>query len=119
MLGNSYYFCCITPRPLLSWTCSLGTRLGRTKCRTKTTTVVYEPLVVSLGNPEGIQDHIVVLLSTEYLVPSLLQMINTDVRKRLPPPSTSAASLLVHFSAGRADSVPDSDAPGIAPRLLL
>ena len=28
----------------------------------------------------------VTLLSTEYLMPSLLQMITTDVRKRLPPP---------------------------------
>ena len=45
------------------------------------------------------------LSSTEYFMPSLLQTISPEeVRKQLPPPSTSAAPLLVHFPAGCAQN---------------
>ena len=45
------------------------------------------------------------LSSTEYFMPSLLQMISTEmIQKQLPPPSTSAAPLLVHFPAGCAQN---------------
>ena len=41
------------------------------------------------------------LSSTEYFMPSLLQMITSkEVSKQLPPPSFSAAHLLVHFPTG-------------------
>ena len=43
--------------------------------------------------------------STEYFMPSLLQMITSEeVSKLLPPPSPSAAPLLVHFPAGCAQN---------------
>jgi len=45
------------------------------------------------------------LSTTEYLMPSLLQTFpQEEVRKQLPPPSTSAAPLLVHFPAGCAQT---------------
>jgi len=45
------------------------------------------------------------LSPTEYIMPSLLQTISPEeVRKQLPPPSTSAAPLLVHFPAGCAQN---------------
>ena len=42
------------------------------------------------------------LSTTEYFMPSLLQ--TEDVSKQLPPPSTCAAPLLVHFPAGCAQN---------------
>ena len=45
------------------------------------------------------------LSSTEYFMPSLLQMITQEeVNKQLPPPSSSATPLLVHFPAGCAQN---------------
>ena len=45
------------------------------------------------------------LSSTEYFMPSLLQMITPEeVSKQLPLPSSSAAPLLVHFPAGCAQN---------------
>ena len=45
------------------------------------------------------------LSTTEYFMPSLLQMNTTEeVRKQLPPPSTCAAPLLVHFPSGCAQN---------------
>ena len=43
--------------------------------------------------------------TTEYFMPSLLEMVSPEeVTKQLPPPSTSAAPLLVHFPAGCAQN---------------
>ena len=45
------------------------------------------------------------LSTTEYFMPSLLEMISAEeVSKQLPPPSTCAAPLLVHFPAGCAQN---------------
>ena len=45
------------------------------------------------------------LSPTEYFMPSLLQTISPEeVRKQLPPPTTSAAPLLVHFPDGCAQN---------------
>ena len=45
------------------------------------------------------------LSSTEYFMPSLLQIITPEeVNKQLPPPSSSAGHLLVHFPAGCAQN---------------
>ena len=45
------------------------------------------------------------LSTTEYFMPSLLEMIAPEeTRKQLPPPSTCAAPLLVHFPAGCAQN---------------
>ena len=45
------------------------------------------------------------LSSTEYFMPSLLQMITTEeINKQLPPPSSFVATLLVHFPAGCAQN---------------
>ena len=53
-------------------------------------------------------DHLLIaapLSTTEYFMPSLLEMISPEeVRKQLPPPSTCAAPLLVHFPAGCAQN---------------
>ena len=45
------------------------------------------------------------LSTTEYFMPSLLEMVcREEVEKQLPPPSTCAAPLLVHFPAGCAQN---------------
>ena len=52
-------------------------------------------------------EHLIIarLSSTEYFMPSLLQMITPEeVSKLLPPPSSSATPLLVHFPTGCAQN---------------
>ena len=68
----------------------------------------YIPDLFSPGDLIELFKHLLIiapLSSTEYFMPSLLQMISLEeVSNQLPPTSSSAAPLLVHFPAGCAQN---------------
>ena len=68
----------------------------------------YTPYLFSPADLTKLFRHLLIiapLSSTEYFMPSLLQMISSEeVSKQLPPPSSSAAPLVVHFPAGCAQN---------------
>ena len=68
----------------------------------------YTPYLFSPADLIKLFKHLLIiapLSSTEYFMPSLLQMItHEEVNKQLPPPSSSVTPLLVHFPAGCAQN---------------